>query len=385
MPLASPRKIAHFANTIIGRPGNIGVRTNKIIQQHDRQGGNGYCICRLADEHAPGYTYVEMGWMGHIPRLLNAVNIYLSPTFDHRKWDLKLFERHCVQHLNAITADHIQVAHVWDACVTTLHRLRQCGIPVILDVPIAPFHYVQRLHAQGMGQGLKFFERQMRLEQEAFSLADTLLAPSAFVAQELELAGVPAEKIRVIEFGTHVPERTRRHSPDKRGIDFAFVGIINRRKGVHDLLSVWQDPAFSSDRLHLCGRMTPVIAQCLGKTRSSNVLVPGFINPFEYLLACDVFVFPSWSEGSAKAVYEAMACGLPVITTHSSGSVVRHGIDGFVIDAGDQQALRQYMEWFHANPQQIETMGAAARARVQGLTWTRYAERVIDIYNEVAA
>lgn len=377
-------KIAHFANTIIGRPGNIGVRTGKIIQQHALVGGTGYCICRMADHHATGYDYMEMGWKGHLPRLLNAAHIYLSPAFDHRKWDLKLFEQHCDRSLSAMAIDQIQVAHMWDVCTITMRSLRQRGIPIILDVPVAPFHYVQRLHAKGLGQGLQFFERQKELEEEAFGLADILLAPSAFVAQELELADVPEHKIRVVEFGTHLPEQIRRQTGTKAGIDFAFVGIVNQRKGTDDLLEVWHDPAFSQDRLHLCGRLTPAIKRQMEKTRPNNVRAPGFVNPFDYLLGCDVFVFPSWSEGSAKAVYEAMACGLPVITTHSAGSVVRHGVDGFLIDAGDQDALRCHMAWFGANPDQIDKMGASARDRVKELTWGHYARRVIDVYNEVA-
>jgi glycosyltransferase involved in cell wall biosynthesis len=378
-------KIAHFANTIIGRPGNIGVRTSKIIARHAQQGGTGHCVCRLTDLREQGYQYHDMGWLGHLPRLLNAANIYLNPSFDHRKWDLKLFEHQCARHLDRILADNIQVAHVWEVCVHTLRHLRRHSVPIVLDVPVAPFHYVRRLHAAGKGQGLNFFQRQMDIEDEAFALADLLIAPSSFVASELELSGVPAEKIRVVEFGTHLPEDARQAAGDKVGIDFALVGNVSQRKGAAELLNVWSDPDFAPDRLHLCGRMTPGVARQIQTMQFSNVLAPGFIKPFEYLQSCDVFVFPSWSEGSAKAIYEAMACGLPVITTHSAGSVVRHGVDGFIIDAGDHEALRDRLKWFKQNPEQIETMGASARAHAKTFTWSRYAESVINIYNECAS
>ena len=55
----------------------------------------------------------------------------------------------------------------------------------------------------------------------------------------------------------------------------------------------------------------------------------------------DIFVFPSLHEGSALCTYEALACGLPVITTANSGSVVRHGIDGFIVPIRDVEALTE--------------------------------------------
>ena len=53
------------------------------------------------------------------------------------------------------------------------------------------------------------------------------------------------------------------------------------------------------------------------------------------MAAADVFVFPSLFEGSAVVTYEALACGLPSIVTPNAGSVVRDGVDGFHVPAGD--------------------------------------------------
>lgn len=381
--MQSQKIIAHFANTIIGRPGNIGVRTAKVIQQHAKLGGRGACLCRKADVRDDAYTYFDMGIMGHAPRLLNAANIYINPRFDHRKWDLYLFGRHCDRHLNTLLHQGLDVAHLWDVCTDTMKALSQHGVPIVLDVPVAPFSYVLRLHNSGKGRCLNFFQRQMDEEQQAYELADLIIAPSVFVAQELKSGGVPDRKIRVIEFGTRFPDQVKAFSSDKAHLDFAFVGIINQRKGMRELLHCWRDPAFAQDKLHLCGRLTPVVSQLVKESRHSGIVTPGFIDPFAYLRQCDVFVFPSWSEGSAKAIYEAMACGLPVITTHSAGSIVRHGVDGFVIEAGDETALLEHMLWFKRHPEQIAIMGAMARAHVQQFTWERYAQKVVDIYTEV--
>lgn len=65
----------------------------------------------------------------------------------------------------------------------------------------------------------------------------------------------------------------------------------------------------------------------------------------------DVFLLPSLCEGSAISVYEALAAGLPVICTENTGSVVRNGIDGYIVpirmswrqrkSCGNLQAIRQ--------------------------------------------
>ena len=104
-----------------------------------------------------------------------------------------------------------------------------------------------------------------------------------------------------------------------------------------------------------------------------------------YLPGCDVFVLPSWLEGSAKAVYQAMANGLPAIVTESTGAIVRDGIDGFVIEAGDVAALRDRMRWFSVHPDRVRTMGAAARERVREFTWDRYATRVAELHARLAS
>ena len=59
----------------------------------------------------------------------------------------------------------------------------------------------------------------------------------------------------------------------------------------------------------------------------------------EEFAAADVFVLPSSAEGSAEATYEALAAGVPVVTTPAAGSVVRDGIEGRVVPERDPFAL----------------------------------------------
>lgn len=378
-----------FVNSFVGRPGNIGARTAHVLAALAEAGGCGACVCRGAAVRTPGVRYLEMGWLGHLPRALNALRIYLAPGYNHRPHDIALFEWFARRQLGRLAADGegAPVAHVWEVAPRLLERLRAEGWRVVLDVPIAPSSYAMRITGR---HGLSFLQvdpRIDRMERRAHELAHVIVVPSPFVAETLTDAGVDPAKLRVVEFGVDLPPAPppRPGAARTAGLDFCFVGNVNRRKGIAELLGAWSTGGFAGDRLHLCGRVYPEVRADLAGVGGGEVIAPGFVRPYAYLPGCDVFVFPSWLEGSAKAVFEAMACGLPVITTPSAGSVVRDGREGFVVPAGDVAALRERMLWLRAHPEARRRMGEAARARAAEFPWSRYARRVLEVYSEQAA
>ncbi|MHB8469204.1 MAG: glycosyltransferase family 4 protein [Gaiellaceae bacterium] len=86
--------------------------------------------------------------------------------------------------------------------------------------------------------------------------------------------------------------------------------------------------------------------------------------------AADVLVFPTTSvEGFGLVRIEAMAAGLPVITTEAGGGreIVRDGIDGFIIDYGASGALVDRVRRLHADPELRARMGESARKRQRSL------------------
>ena len=64
----------------------------------------------------------------------------------------------------------------------------------------------------------------------------------------------------------------------------------------------------------------------------------------EHYAWADVFFLPSICEGSATAVYEALTAGLPVICTANTGSVVRDGLDGFIVPIRAVEAMVDRIE-----------------------------------------
>jgi glycosyltransferase involved in cell wall biosynthesis len=89
-------------------------------------------------------------------------------------------------------------------------------------------------------------------------------------------------------------------------------------------------------------------------------------------------VLPSLAEGSATVTYEALATGIPVITTAASGSVVRDGIDGFIVEERNAEALAAAIEVLVENRELRSSMSASAKRRVKQFSWEAYGERFLQ-------
>lgn len=88
-------------------------------------------------------------------------------------------------------------------------------------------------------------------------------------------------------------------------------------------------------------------------------------------------MLPSLCEGFGLSHLEALACGVPVITTPNCGSVVRDGVDGLIVPIRDPFALAEAIERILTNPELRMKMSRNARARARDFTWSRYGERMI--------
>jgi len=96
----------------------------------------------------------------------------------------------------------------------------------------------------------------------------------------------------------------------------------------------------------------------------------------------DVFLLPSLCEGSATSTYEAMFQGLPVICTPQTGSVVRDGVDGFIVPARDGAAIAEKLSLLTDQPGLLAELSENARQRSADFTLEKYGERLIAAFRE---
>ena len=225
-------------------------------------------------------------------------------------------------------------------------------------------------------------------EQREYKLATRIIAASSFSKHSLIAQGVPADKISLNPYGVDLklfqppPEpRTR------RPVRFLFVGLISARKGVPLLLEAWRKLALKEAELWLAG---PARA----RERALLPELPGlkFLGKYPHqelpdlLRQCDVLVFPSYCEGFGLVLLEALASGLPIITTDATAGpdLIQDGREGRLISAGDEDALCAALQDFARAPDKLAHMAAAARRAAERFSWDAYGDRWQQILQDFA-
>jgi UDP-glucose:(heptosyl)LPS alpha-1,3-glucosyltransferase len=104
-----------------------------------------------------------------------------------------------------------------------------------------------------------------------------------------------------------------------------------------------------------------------------------------FYAAADVYLFPTLYDSYGLVIAEAMATGLPVITTRAAGvsEVITHGTDGFLTEAGwDVPALAEHLARLRDDPGLRERIGAAARKTIEPYTWDHTAAETLAVYRD---
>ncbi|WP_017719599.1 glycosyltransferase family 4 protein [Kamptonema formosum] len=218
--------------------------------------------------------------------------------------------------------------------------------------------------------------------REVCSLTDWGIAPSEAVRQDLVLNfGIPAHRCFVVPYAVSYSWFHLENTPRKGQI--LFVGTAGLRKGIHILGMAAQKLNHRKYEFRVAGDVSEIVRRN-SLTHNLNFLgrVPRTEIKQEYAQA-DIFVLPSLAEGSAEVTYEALAAGIPVITTEAAGSVVRDGIDGFIVPERDAGALAERIEELVENRELRHRMAAAARERAKDYTWDKYAERLLAVFQSV--
>jgi glycosyltransferase involved in cell wall biosynthesis len=202
--------------------------------------------------------------------------------------------------------------------------------------------------------------------------------------------GVPAEKITVIPPGIDVakydhPDRGARRDA-RRALEVLFVGADFVRKGGGLMNTLARDPRFRDVRFNL------VTKTYQGPAAENIHVFDDLTSNSERLIAlfrsADVFVLPTRADSHAIATLEAMATGLPVITTPVGGvpDVVVEGETGYLVAPDDLDAVADRLQRLVENPDLRLRMGASGRRRVE----TRFnaatiSESVVELMKRAAA
>jgi glycosyltransferase involved in cell wall biosynthesis len=216
-------------------------------------------------------------------------------------------------------------------------------------------------------------------ESDEVRRADYLVCASPRAKKSFLEVGVPEEKLIESSYGWS-PRRFGNIPPRKAQADLftvLFVGRVCVGKGAQLLLQAWARAGIRG-RLILCGDLEPAIAKNCGDLlgRKDVLHVPYTRQVSLLYQQADLFAIPSLVEGGPLVTYEAMAHGLPVLTSPmGAGAIVRDGLDGKILEPYDADgwvdALREYAQ----AATRREEHGRATRLRANEFTWDQVAVR----------
>lgn len=276
----------------------------------------------------------------------------------------------------------------YGVALPAFQRVKRNGGRAILNYPNAHHRFQVRLlqeEAEREPEWASTFTTEITDKAELFdqecSQADTILVGSSFVKHTFETEGLDSSKIRVVPYGCDVSLFQPIRKSDKSTFRVLFVGQLTQRKGLSYLLKAYSQFHGPGTELVLAGRQVgdPAVLesyrhlfQWAGNLPHSRLI--------DLYPSADVFVFPTLLEGLPLAVLEAMASGVPVITTsHGPGDVVRDGIDGFIVPIRNPEAIVQRLEQLKDNPDMRLAMGMSARQRALEFTWERYCQKAAAV------
>ena len=124
----------------------------------------------------------------------------------------------------------------------------------------------------------------------------------------------------------------------------------------------------------------------LKRVRERITFVPHSSILWEYYAASDVFVFPTIYEPFGLVIAEAMASGLPIITSRVAGAadLIVDGVNGLLLRApSDVDDLAAKIELLLSNAELRKTMGERARETAEKISWDWVAQKTITVYNRV--
>ncbi len=257
----------------------------------------------------------------------------------------------------------------------------------------SPFHIARMRRGPYAWYQWLYSAVNARLERDTFGQAQVVVAVSNQVRNDLCEAGIDASSIQVIVNGVDIDEfapgpvdRNNYGLPPDVPLALFAGDIRSPRKNLDTLLHALVD----APALHLAvagdteGSPFPALAKQLGLT--DRVTFLGYRRDIADLMrAADLFVFPSRYDPCPLVILEALASGLPVITSRRVGSsdLITPTCGVVFDDPNDVAALARTLQDLAQDPERRRQMSQVARAVGEAHSFVDMAKRYVDLFEHV--
>jgi glycosyltransferase involved in cell wall biosynthesis len=228
----------------------------------------------------------------------------------------------------------------------------------------------------------KKFAEQARV---AAQRSDRIVTVSAFTAAQVQgLLNVEADRIRVVHHGTQPPPNPPvPKNPEKL---ILFTGAIQRRKNVLRLIQAFESVA-PDWTLVLAGSLgfgaDEIVRRAQGQDR---IRMTGYVSSqeLEALYArASVFAFPSLDEGFGMPVLDAMARGVPVLTSNLSAMPEVAGDAALFVDPFDVESIADGLRKLTGDPGLRTALSQKGIERAKTFTWNKAVRETWQVYREL--
>ncbi len=197
---------------------------------------------------------------------------------------------------------------------------------------------------------------------------DTILAPSRFLRDQMDRAGIPAERITILRYGIAAPPARATFRSDSRMLRIGYLGQVAPHKGVHVLIEAVRRLADRPLDVRVYGQLTrepSYVAELMRLAGDDPRIV--FAGPYEQaqleqvLGNLDVTVVPSvWYENSPFVIHEAHAAGVPVVASRLGGmrELIEDESSGLLFDVGDGRDLAEKLSRLLDDPELLPRLRA---------------------------
>ena len=289
------------------------------------------------------------------------------------------------------TIAHIRSGFGRGGCI---EMAKKKGMKVLVDHSAgAPQFIIEEVDGKKWGDWSFWWDVQKDCEA-----ADILMVDCEFVKSTFLRYGYPEDKIRVVYMG--LPSwfnGLRKWDEDLNGLGkssdkplrIVYTGVFAAHKGCHEFLEAVEKllDAGVYFQVDVMGMVSVPAEDQRSFPRAMNkITFRGHLPQTEMtdvMKRSHVFLFPSYSEGCARAAFEAMSMGLCVVCTYETGVPLVDGENGYLIKKRDADSIVDKICYLIDNPSRISTCGMAACATLKKYTWESYAENVKKIYKEL--
>ena len=273
----------------------------------------------------------------------------------------------------------------------TLDRC-QSNIVKVLDMSAPYFPYMDKIFKKDISFNINtstvlkselnslIYKNTLRQSIQEVKHSDFYLVASRFSQISLTTYGVYTENISMCPYGINknivknnqvVPENSHRSSK----IRCVYVGRVNQQKGFHYLIKAISDLKEDNFIFRIIGAYNDKYEMVNDLPGSCKLIghIPknGVYNIYENT---DVMIFPSLADGFGLVVLEALSFGIPVICSRNAGAsdLIVDGFNGFLVDAGDEVAIKNKLNWIDSNRDKFVLMRNNASISVGKYNWNNY-------------